>query len=99
MSGPSPYGGIATRSNPQLHPTLKTTAEASRPGGVFLSNNTNFNADNNGSPCFRLRPRYNSEYMWNKGNLDALLPIGGQELDYQCSIMWFCYPGDMPTTR
>ena len=39
-----------------------------------------FNADNNGSPCFRLRPRYNSEYMWNKGNLDALLPIGGQEV-------------------
>ena len=58
-----------------------------------------FNTDNNGSPCFRLRPRYNSEYMWNKGNLDALLPIGGQELDYQCSIMWFCYPGDMPTSR
>ena len=58
-----------------------------------------YNADNNGSPCFRLRPRYNSEYMWNKTNLDALLPIGGQELDYQCSIMWFCYPGDMPTSR
>jgi len=37
--------------------------------------------------------------MWNKTNLDALLPIGGQELDYQCSIMWFCYPGDMPTSR
>ena len=58
-----------------------------------------YNADNNGSPCFRIRPRYNSEYMWNKTNLDALLPIGGQELDYQCSIMWFCYPGDMPTSR
>ena len=57
-----------------------------------------FNDDNNGSPCFRLRPRYNSEYMWNKTNLDALLPIGGQALDYQCSIMWFCYPGDMPTS-
>ena len=56
-----------------------------------------FNTDNNGSPCFRLRPRYNSEYMWNKTNLDALKPIGGQALDYQCSIMWFCYPGDMPT--
>ena len=58
-----------------------------------------YNADNNGSPCFRIRPRYNSEYMWNKTNLDALKPIGGQELDYQCSIMWFCYPGDMPTER
>ena len=55
-----------------------------------------FNADNNGSPCFRLRPRYNSEYMWNKNNLDALKPISGLAPDYQCSIMWFCYPGDMP---
>jgi hypothetical protein len=58
-----------------------------------------YNLKNEGSPCYRVRPRYNSEYMWNKGNLDALLPIGGQELDYQCSIMWFCYPGDMPTSR
>ena len=57
-----------------------------------------YNADNNGSPCFRIRPRYNSEYVWNQNNLDALLPIGGQALDYQCSIMWFCYPGDMPTS-
>ena len=65
----------------------------------FEGRRGNYNADNNGSPCFRIRPRYNSEYMWNKTNLDALLPIGGQELDYQCSIMWFCYPGDMPTTR
>ena len=55
-----------------------------------------FNEDNNGSPCFRLRPRYNSEYMWNKNNLDALKPISGLANDYQCSIMWFCYPGDMP---
>ena len=40
-----------------------------------------FNVDNNGSPCFRIRPRYNSEYMWNKTNLDALKPIlDGQEL-------------------
>jgi len=57
-----------------------------------------FNADNNGSPCFRIRPRYNSEYMWNKNNLDALKPIPGTAVDYQCSIMWFCYPGDMPTS-
>ena len=55
-----------------------------------------FNEDNNGSPCFRLRPRYNSEYMWNLDNLQALRPIAGDALDYQCSIMWFCYPGDMP---
>ena len=39
MPGPSPYGGTATRSNPQLHPILKTSAEAPRPGGVFYTYN------------------------------------------------------------
>jgi len=57
-----------------------------------------YNTDNDGSPCFRLRPRYNSEYMWNLNNLQALKPIAGDAANYQCSIMWFCYPGDMPTS-
>lgn len=55
-----------------------------------------FNVENYGSPCFRLRPRYNSEYMWNKDGLDAIKPIGGRALNYHCSIPWFAYPGDMP---
>ncbi len=55
-----------------------------------------YNDDNNGSPCFRIRPRYNSEYMWNKNNLDVLKPISGLALNYQCSIPWFAYPGNMP---
>ena len=55
-----------------------------------------YNAENYGSPCYRIRPRYNSEYMWNKPALDALKPIGGREVNYQCSIPWFAYPGDMP---
>ena len=55
-----------------------------------------FNEDNNGSPCFRLRPRYNSEYMWNKEQLSTLKPISGMAKDYQCSIPWFAYPGDIP---
>ena len=55
-----------------------------------------YNEENQGSPCYRIRPRYNSEYMWNKPALDALKPIGGRELNYQCSIPWFAYPGEMP---
>lgn len=55
-----------------------------------------YNDDNNGSPCYRLRPRYNSEYMWNEKNLEALKPISGTALNYQCSMPWFAYPGDMP---
>lgn len=57
---------------------------------------TAYNEKNNGSPCYRIRPRYNSEYMWNIKNLEALKPISGTADDYQCSMPWFAYPGDMP---
>lgn len=62
----------------------------------FQNRRSAYNEKNNGSPCYRLRPRYNSEYMWNKGNLDALKPISGLADNYQCSMPWFAYPGDMP---
>lgn len=55
-----------------------------------------YNKYNNGSPCFRVRPRYNSEYMWNKPYLEQLKPISGMADNYQCSIPWFAYPGDQP---
>ncbi len=55
-----------------------------------------YNKYNNGSPCFRVRPRYNSEYMWNKPYLEQLKPISGTADNYQCSIPWFAYPGDQP---
>ena len=55
-----------------------------------------FNEKNNGSPCYRIRPRYNSEYMWNKPSLATLKPIAGTADNYQCSMPWFCYPGDQP---
>lgn len=51
---------------------------------------------NDGSPCFRIRPRYNSEYMWNKPSLDVLAPISGRADVYSTSIPWFAYPGDQP---
>ena len=57
-----------------------------------------FTHDNHGSPCFRLRPRYNSEYMWNKTGLGNIKPIDGLALNYHCSIPWFAYPGEMPET-
>lgn len=49
-----------------------------------------------GAPCFRIRPRYNSEYMWNIPGLSALRPIPGNALYYHCSIPWFCYPNGYP---
>lgn len=59
---------------------------------------SSYNSNNEGSPCYRVRPRYNSEYMWNLAGLQALKPIPGDANNYQCSIPWFAYPGDMPTS-
>ncbi len=55
-----------------------------------------FNEDNNGSPCYRIRPRFNSEYMWNEPSLKKLKPISGTAKNYHCSVPWFAYPGDQP---
>lgn len=83
--------------------TMKSDDDASKVyKGFYLmpanvqNRRTAYNDDNNGSPCFRIRPRYNSEYMWNRNNLEVLKPISGTANDYQCSIPWFAYPGDMP---
>lgn len=54
---------------------------------------------NEGSPCYRIRPRYNSEYMWNEASLSLLVPVSGTDENYQCSIPWFAYPGDLPTSN
>lgn len=55
-----------------------------------------YNVLNEGAPCYRIRPRYNSEYMWNKPSLEALKPISGNAANYQTSIPWFAYPGEIP---
>ncbi len=65
---------------------------------------SSFNQDNLGSPAYRMTPRYNSEYMWNKPALKALKPIpglietatGDAYKNYHISMPWFAYPGDMP---
>lgn len=51
---------------------------------------------NEGAPEYRLRPRYNSEYMWNLKSLETLKPIPGTADNYHTSIPWFAYPGNYP---
>jgi hypothetical protein len=46
-------------------------------------------ADNQGKLVYRIRPRYNSEYVWN---IPALEVIGGTELDYQTKPTWIIEP-------
>jgi len=48
-----------------------------------------FFSDNGNKPMYRMRPRYNSEYVWN---VDALTQIGGFNADYQTYKMWIQLP-------
>ena len=45
--------------------------------------------DNGGKLAYRLRPRYNSEYLWN---VDALKKVGGFNPDYHTYKVWFSLP-------
>jgi hypothetical protein len=45
--------------------------------------------DNAGKIAQRIRPRYNSEYVWN---VAGLTPIGGLALDYHTKPMWITQP-------
>jgi hypothetical protein len=46
-------------------------------------------ADNQGKLVYRIRPRFNSEYVWN---IPALEVIGGTETDYQTKPTWIIEP-------
>ena len=48
-----------------------------------------FYPDNLGKVAQRVRPRYNSEYLWN---VEALKKIKGVEPDYHTIDMWFAKP-------
>ncbi|MFV8328427.1 SusD/RagB family nutrient-binding outer membrane lipoprotein [Flavobacterium sp. ZS1P14] len=45
--------------------------------------------DNGGKLAYRVRPRYNSEYVWN---FAALQSIGADKPDYHTIEMWFSQP-------
>ena len=50
---------------------------------------TTIYSDNSGKPVQRVRPRYNSEYVWN---VPGLTVIGGLALDYQTKPLWITQP-------
>jgi hypothetical protein len=45
--------------------------------------------DNAGKVVHRLRPRYNSEYVWNRAGLET---VGGLALDYHTKPLWITQP-------
>ncbi len=62
------------------------------PPADVITRRSAFPSQNLGSPCYRLRPRYNSEYMWNLKSLQALTPIPGNADNYGTSVVWFAIP-------
>ncbi len=50
---------------------------------------TNLYPDNGAKVVQRIRPRFNSEYVWNRPGLDA---IGGLALDYHTKPLWITTP-------
>ena len=48
-----------------------------------------FEAGNLGKPAYRVRPRFNSEYVWNR---DELAKFGGLNSDYHTYETWFSKP-------
>jgi hypothetical protein len=46
-------------------------------------------AANNGKLAYRIRPRYNSEYVWN---FDEMIRIGATLPDYHTKQVWFSLP-------
>ncbi len=53
------------------------------PSGLDLWN------DNGGEFSYRVRPRYNSEYIWN---ISEITKIGGHTTNYHTKKMWFSEP-------
>jgi hypothetical protein len=57
--------------------------------GFVVPDATILFADNAGKLAYRVRPRYNSEYIWN---IEALTAIGGFQQDFHTKKMWFHQP-------
>lgn len=64
------------------------------PPADVINRRQKFGQINQGAPCYRLRPRYNSEYMWNVPSLKKIEPIPGDADNYHTSIVWFAIPGN-----
>ncbi|HWE40974.1 MAG TPA: RagB/SusD family nutrient uptake outer membrane protein [Gemmatimonadaceae bacterium] len=50
---------------------------------------TSLYVDNGGLPVYRIRPRYNSEYVWNQQGLSA---IGALDPAYHTKMLWIIDP-------
>jgi len=52
----------------------------------------NLFVDNQNAVVHRLRPRFNSEYVWNQDGLSKITPISGLASNYHTSELWITQP-------
>lgn len=55
---------------------------------------TNLDPDNNGHFAQRVRPRYNSEYVWNQYGLGKITPVSGLDAAYHTVPLWVTCAAD-----
>lgn len=75
----------------RFHYTDRYLSEATQAFPGFTLPTTYYVLNAN-KPGYRLRPRYNSEYVWNRDGLSKILPISGLADDYQTSELWITKP-------
>lgn len=57
----------------------------------YQMSSTELASANNGNYAYRIRPRYNSEYIWNEAELNRW---GALAADYMTKETWFSKPGE-----
>ena len=70
----------------RYHYTDKDASGAQVYTGFTLPSATDLFPDNGGKMAYRMRPRFNSEYVWNINELNR---IGATTLEYHTKEMWF----------
>jgi hypothetical protein len=79
----------------RFHYTDKYDGEAQQAFSGFRVPNVLY-VLNAGKVIYRLRPRYNSEYVWNADALAQIKPVSGLADDYQTSELWITQPDGTP---
>ena len=75
----------------RFHYTDTYPGEARQAFVGFAPPNTKY-VDNQGAVVMRMRPRYNSEYIWNREGLSKITPVSGLESNYQTVELWITQP-------
>jgi hypothetical protein len=76
------YTNLDPATGTQVYPGFNIPP-TTNPAGVSL------HPDNLGKPVQRIRPRFNSEYVWNR---ESLSKIGGLNIDFHTYPLWITQP-------